>query len=141
MDTNFKHAMLNSNWSSICRRTEVHLAGMSTNWSREVYQVVVEKAREFVALPPPRSDAEVHKRFSQSMGLTSIIACASHVESMLGEYPHRLDDRVRLVKAVCALNLPTTRQEDGEIHSARMAISAQVSSISFDEMSVARRLR
>lgn len=139
MDLSFKQAMLNSNWASSCRRVEFHLERMSANWDREVFEIVANKTRQFISLPAPRSDAESHNRFSMGMGLTSMIACVSHIESMLGGYPRHLADRLELAKAICSLKLPTTRAEDGELHSARMAISTQVSSISFDELAVARR--
>ena len=133
MDTDFKRAVLGSNWSSICRSTEAHLEGMSGNWCREAYQAVAEKLGQFVSLPAPKSDAELQERFPQDMGLSSIIACVSHIESMLGGYAQRGQDRLRLVNAICSTKLPVNGDDANKLYAARMAILMQVASISADE--------
>lgn len=141
MDADFKQAMLASNWSSICRRTEVHLEGMSTGWSNEAYKLVAEKVRQFVSQPAPKKDDELHRRFSQDRGLTAIISTVSHIEMMVGKYPARGDDRLHLIKVVCSLALPARSQEYSELHSAISAITMQVSSIAADELMLASRRR
>jgi hypothetical protein len=57
---------------------------------------------------------------------------------MLGNYPSRSEDRLRLVSAACSLKLPTNGKESSELHTGTMAISMHVRSISFDELALAR---
>jgi hypothetical protein len=72
MSADLPQAMRENDWSSICRRADVHIELMSRSWSSEARAIALHKALEFVGQPPPRSHHELQHRFSQTMGLNSM---------------------------------------------------------------------
>lgn len=139
MNAGLNQTMLDNDWSSLCRRDELHLAQMSGRWSAEARDLVQAKLRKFVSQPGPRSEKEVCRRREQSWGLGSIIRSVAHIERTLGQYPRRDVDRLRLVRVVCDVKLPTNEAEKNALRAATTAVDAQLRSMAFDEIAFASR--
>ena len=139
MEANLMRQNIQGHWASIRRRAESGLERMSLACCHEAIEMVVLLVRRFCSQPAPQNDDELNQRFMQSAGLSVIIATVSHAESMGSPYPHRKEDRLRLVREMCSIELPNTGDEYGRVNQVRMGVSMRIASLAADERMMANR--
>lgn len=120
---------IESFWRLTCQSAQSHAAAMAASCRRTAANLILREAELFCDREPPESAAELSRRQTQAMYLTSRISSISHADQMARNHPNMSGQIMKEVKAF----LDRLALDDSP-YKESMALTSKISTLCVSDM-------